>query len=375
MAWRSCIDAVLDWRRRTDSPNEHYQVRDWLEHYTGPTNALLPPLATILADREQPPQLRRLAAEYIGEHGHHVGDLDLLQPGLQDADREVRCESLRAIGQLAYAPYPAGRAGRAQHPEADRACQILIGFLTDDDNLVVGAALTGLRYMEGQAKPAMPHVIQLLQRSKEVWVRCSCLATLACIPDPHVAEVIRSCIEDEADAHVRDIAMREAGNYLSFLQRRNPATFDTSAALLVPAMLGYLQQIKDAGDASDIGQAFQAIGFARHHATDAVPVILSCATDKNRWLAVLALKRIGVSGPKVDEFMLASLKAKRSWTRKEAAEGLGNLGVDTRRIRRALVRLTRDPEPRVREAAIEAIDKLDSRAPAQQQHPNQENAF
>jgi HEAT repeat protein len=136
----------------------------------------------ILNDPEEVPDIRSAAALALGKVG---GDraLDLLKKMANTEDKTVKSYSVQGLGML----------GREEGlPE-------LLEALKDEDNQVFASAAEAIGRL---GKPAVPHLIQLLQKSHAEDIRCVAAWQLGTLRYTEAVPHLLSVVKDDPNAEL-----------------------------------------------------------------------------------------------------------------------------------------------------------------------------
>ena len=149
----------------------------------------------------------------------------------------------------------------------------------------------------------------------------------------------------------------------------NDASLGFKAACLeladigLPAVPALIEALKH--KVSDVkSNAAKALGLIGPAAKDAIPNLIVNLHDKNDEVREFSVIAIGEIGPSAKDAVPALIEAflndEDSWIRSEAKEALGYIGPAAKEAIPALNKLLDDENPDVREAAKEAIKKIES---------------
>jgi HEAT repeat protein len=263
---------------------------------------------------------------------------------MSDSDAQVRSEAVRALGAIRR-PY-------------DKTVPALVAALRDKDTYIRGTAIESLGMLGSHAAPAVPEISKDL-KDKELSVRSEAATALRFIgPAAKVAvpALIDSLAnEKEANQRVRIVAA---------LSAIGPAAKDA-----VPALVALLHD----QDESLREWAADALGEIGPDARSAVPELLKLAKDRNNNIrdhALGALGGIGRDAKAAVPLLLEALKDQpKGMGPCRVAVALGNMGPEARTAVPELMALARnlDADLQVREAAANAVIKLDPKLAAKEQ--------
>ncbi len=274
------------------------------------------PVSSWTAELEDPkPAVRVQAGLALAELGAGAREAEAaLARALKDKDPEVRYAAVLALGSV-------GAEGSA-------AIEGLAQALSDENWFVRFTAAQALQRFGPRAKAAAPALVRALQ---------------------------------PADG-VKDFRPVRCGAALVALAKIDPSAAELGGAvsLVVEKLLGY------EGDGSDGARAIGAemLGECGPAALAAVPALVKRLKDEEGDVRVKAAEAlIKIAPEKHAEAALArlagDLKDADLFVRTLAAEALGRLGSRAKDVSAALAAAIQDPEPEVRQAARDALKKVD----------------
>jgi HEAT repeat protein len=353
------VPALIDAEADEDSVVREQACRA-LAHIGSPA---LP--ALIRALEHEDPQVRGWSAEALGE----IGDQRAVAPLVARLDREdevdvVIADLARALGRIALEDAGVraalGRAMARHNPRSYRGVPyglnwlgadvvpFLATLLHDDDPRVRAAAAQALNANRG-AVAALPELIEALgDDDPSIRIAGACvLVNLGPLGKPAVDRLLE--ILDDPDGNVRVWA---ALAFWKVSQQPEPAIAAFIAALEDPASAYH-------------GMAAQALSEMGPQAKVAIPAMIQAMrhipkdrTEDSRWAVAGALGEFGSDARDAVPEIIAALRDPELAYRYMVARALGNIGVTSPEVLRALEESLEPKDPLLLEEAAAAIRKL-----------------
>ncbi|MHC4983142.1 MAG: HEAT repeat domain-containing protein [Planctomycetota bacterium] len=248
---------------------------------------------------------------------------------LKSGDAQTRAKAAFELGKL-----------RMMIPEAVGP---LAKALRDEDRQVRAFAAEALMELSGVAQPAIPDLIEATKDDFADVRQFSVMALSHIAPArKQVVHIVAKILKDDKSPEVRRAA---AGYFLN----------------LESLGRGYIRILRRADEhhgsvfISTLGRVHQAIKVARPDLAEAKE---SDEDENVRQAAGNALAKLEVMDAEIIPTLLDLLKRPYADMRSCAAEVLGDIGDQSGRVIRALTEAVEDEDPRVRQAAEEALKKL-----------------
>jgi HEAT repeat protein len=249
-------------------------------------------------------------------------------------------------------PEPRVRRGAALalgriRPVANDTVRILTAGLSDTDNDVRAAFLTGIGYLGPRAGESVPAVRALL-RDKSPAIRLQAVRVLAqsAPRDDRLVSDLTSLLKSESDALVERLAIDTV---------RSLGPQGLPALEVIIGKLGK-EHSEDVRVAS-----VRMIESHGQSASAALPALASLLDDPNpklRTTAAQALASMGKAAQPALGKLTSLLTAQQTEVREAAVTALGNLGLEADAVRPQLASALRDEKQEVRRAATRAIQRF-----------------
>lgn len=360
----------------------------------------VPVLTKLLADAS--PERRNGAAVALALLGPKAADaVPALQQALKDADPRVRIRAADALwsvekkGQPAVATLidalnsPDAQVRRRAvdvltviGPEARDAVPALTRGLKDKDEALASKYAAALAAVGPDAKAAVPVLAEVVKNTERPALRVAAIDALGKIgPDARVATPYLLTLVKDPSTQVRNLAVdalgrigadpKEAGPVLVEALRNpgqvSPNLIQAALQKLGPAVIPEVAKMLQDPKPNVRAQGAALLGRYGAAAKDAVPALTEALKDDQDLVAIHAARALW----EIDQSLagiptlIKILGSASGNMRALAATTLGGIGPKAREAVPALVEAAKGDDPRMRQAARSALEKVDPEAAKQ----------
>ncbi len=374
--------------------NNRYRAAQVLYREGTRAKAALPALKAALKDPDQ--RVRSFAVATLGRQGPDNLPLLLealgserLAPAARVGFRELGKEAVGPLLRVLKEGDPHARAAAATAlaavgAPAVEAIPALQKALTDPNGLVRVQAAGALRQLTPGTRAGLAQLLEGLH-DKDAAVRREAAELLARLKVREALPALRAALKDPsplvrvpAAAGVvlidRTGATAMVPYLIEGLKGTSPKNYQIAAQVLAgigPGAYEALPALLDGMKRADATQAGLAAWCASQIAKDdralftALVQALKSPQGELRLSAVTSLPRMTVKDPAAVPALVEALQNPNDpLVRQSAARALGGFGAAAKSAAAALVGALKDPEPQVRLGAVDALLRLDARAPA-----------